>query len=409
MTNSQRPALRLAYFSPLPPIRSGIADYSHDLLPELGKLAQITLYADNPAQVNQALVGQFPVRPMADFPDDHWRYDLPLYQMGNSQHHAAMYSLALDYPGVVVLHDYGLHHFVAHSTAGQGNFPAYARELGYALGPAGLHQAWEIWRGHRLHPLYELPLNDRLIDRSLALIVHSQYAANLIGRRWPDRPLVAIPALMIDQPSHSLRQTLELPPQTVIFASIGMVTESKRIDLALKAFARLRNEGLQVHYLIVGEIHQEVDLPALIAKLGLEGAVTHTGYVAKLEQFVAWTTTADIVINLRQPTAGETSAAALRAMAAGRPLIVFDQGWYSEIPNGAAIKIAVGDEEALLAAMRQLAIQPGMRQQMGQYGQGHIAQYHRPAAVASRYIAFLNQYLDNLGQPPDIRQGAEHG
>jgi glycosyltransferase involved in cell wall biosynthesis len=409
MTNSQRPPLRLAYISPLPPARSGIADYSQELLPELGQLAHITLYADQPAQVSGPLPAQFTIKSTADFPADRWQYDLTLYQMGNSQHHAAIYQLALDYPGIVVLHDHSLHHFVADCTVGQGDFPAYAREMGYALGPAGVHQAREIRLGHRPHPLFELPLNDRLVDRSLGLIVHSQYVADLIARRRPDRPLATIPALMSGRSGYSLRHELKLPAETVILASIGLVTASKRLDLALRAFARLRAELPHVHYLIVGESHPEVGLQALIQGLGLQEAVSQTGYVVELDEFIDWTATADVIINLRQPTTGETSAAALRAMAAGRPLIVFDHGWYSELPDRAAIKIPAGDEEALLSAMRQLVDRPAKRRKMGQFGQTYIARHHHPAQVAARYVDFLEQYLAGLGTLQDLSRGAHRG
>jgi glycosyltransferase involved in cell wall biosynthesis len=108
---------------------------------------------------------------------------------------------------------------------------------------------------------------------------------------------------------------------------------------------------------------------------------------------VDWLHTADVVVNLRQPTVGETSAVALRAMAAGKPLIVFDHGWYSELPDGAAVKTPPGDETALLQAMMRLAGSAELRRDVGDAALAYVRDNCRPARVADAYIAFLNQLL----------------
>ena len=105
--------MRIAYFSPLPPARSGIADYTLDLLPHLTKQVQITLYHENPGEVAQPVQDEFELLPAGLVSRERRLYDLALYQMGNSIYHEDIYRTALRFPGVVVLHDYGLHHFIA--------------------------------------------------------------------------------------------------------------------------------------------------------------------------------------------------------------------------------------------------------------------------------------------------------
>ncbi|MCI0396450.1 MAG: glycosyltransferase [Chloroflexi bacterium] len=385
--------VRLAYFSPLPPARSGIADYSRELLSHLAKLASLTLFANYPEQVDAELQQQFSIQPTGAYPALRWQFDLALYQMGNSIHHDGMYPVALRYPGLVVLHDYSLHHFIAHRTAGQGNYTAYVRELGYALGPAGVNLAWDIYYGRAEHPLFELPLNNRLLDTSLGLAIHSRQVAETVHQQRPDLPLQIIPALMTVHQGIPRRQALGLPAEAVIFASVGLVTAAKQMELALRAFARLRQVVPQAHYLIVGEVHEEVDLPGLLAGLDLTGAIHVTGFVETVVEFIDWTATADVIVNLRYPTVGETSAAALRALAAGRPVIVFDHGWYSELPDKVAVKIPLLDEAALLAAMLSLAQQPERRQAMGQAATTYIQQQHDPGRVAEYYLAFIEEVL----------------
>jgi glycosyltransferase involved in cell wall biosynthesis len=390
--------LRLAYFSPLPPDHSGIADYSRALLPYLAERAHMTLYVPRPETVERPLQQTFDIRPLTNYPAERWQYDLALYQMGNSVYHEAMYPIALRYPGVTILHDWGLHHFIAHTTAGRGNYAAYVREMGYALGTAGVEQAWAVYDGRRSHALFDLPLNNRLLDRSLAVIVHSHYvqtrlSAEKNGTQAFDRPVRVIPALMERQPEAKRPPHLNLPADSLVFASAGLVTASKQPELVLRAFAQLRQELPQAHFLMIGEAHEEVDLPGLLSTLGLTDAVTCTGFVESLADFCGWLLAADVVVNVRYPTVGETSATALRALAAGRPVIVFDQGWYSELPDDVSIKVPPMDEAGLLAAMRQLARSPERRQAMGQAAVHYIQTHHDPAAVAGQYIAFLQELV----------------
>jgi glycosyltransferase involved in cell wall biosynthesis len=388
--------LRLAFFSPLPPSRSGIADYSRALLPYLAQESEVTLFAENPKVVGGELKSSFEIRPLSDYPDGRWEFDLALYQMGNSSHHEAIYETALRYPGVVVLHDHGLHHFISGRTAGRDNYPAYILEMGYELGLEGVKLAWDIRERRAEHPLFEVPLNKRLVERSLGLIVHSQIVADMLARQTTARPLRIIPALMEKRTGRPRREALKLSPETVIFASLGLVTAEKRLDLALAAFSQLRREIPNSHFLIVGDAHEKVDVPEMIGRLGLEEAVTHLGFVEDLESFVDWIATADIIINLRHPTVGESSATALRAMAAGKPVIVFDLGWYGELPEGAVVKVRPLDSEGLLAAMRQLAQRPELRKQMGETAAAHIEQRHDPANVAQQYLVFAGEVLAGL-------------
>lgn len=383
--------LRLAYFSPLPPAASGVADYSQELLPHLQERVQLTLFAEDSQEVASWRRAGFDVRRLADYEQARWDFDLALYHIGNSLHHQEIYHLALRHPGVAVLHDYGLYHFVAELTAGQGDWLAFTRELAYERGPSGMALAWQIAYGRAGHPTRTVPFNRRLIDRCLGLIVHSRYAASQIQGLQPARPLAIIPALIQARTGRSRRAELNLPESTVILASTGMVTAAKQIDLALRAFARLRQRLPTASYLVVGEMPDDSELPNLVRALGLQEAVHFTGHVPDLEDFVDWTATADIVVNLRYPTVGETSATALRAMAAGRPLIVFNHGWYRELPDQVCVKLAPLDEDALLGAMERLARDEERRQTIGQYAMDYVKNKHDPASVASQYVAFLQQ------------------
>lgn len=393
--------LRLAYFSPLPPARSGIADYSLELLPYLAQHAQIALYADDPQSVTPFLRDQFPVYPSASYASRRWQHDIALYQMGNSMHHDSMYRALLRYPGIVVLHDYGLHHFVAHRTISvQNNLAAFVREMGFARGQAGVLWARDIRDGLTSHPLAQVPLNERLLAASLGLIVHSQYVSDTVARQAPCLPTRVIPApIQAYASGRTRRSDLGLPPDAVVIASVGQITPAKRVDRALEAFARLR-QFPHVFYLLAGECTDGVDLPALIRGLDLKDRVKYIGFVDDLNDLCDWISAADIVVNLRNPTVGETSAIALRALAAGRPLIVFDHGWYSELPDDVCIAVPPDDVSALSAAMERLSADARLRSRMGEQAARYAAEIHSPSRAAQAYADFIQGVLDGLtGRP----------
>jgi glycosyltransferase involved in cell wall biosynthesis len=398
--------LKIAMFSPLPPAHTGIADYSAELLPYLNQVMQVAVFTDAAADVSAELAAQYPVYPTEIYPAHRREYDIALYQMGNSGYHETMYEMLLRYPGVVVLHDYGLHHFIAHHTIGRDRPWAYVRELGYALGPDGVRLGHAILRGEQPRPVFDISLNDRLLDVSLGVIVHSQYAQTRIATRGhaPARasglPVTVIPApIAPHSPVNPLRPLEGWPADALVFASLGGVTLAKGIVETLRAFKRLRANLPQARFLVVGEwTAADVDLPALVAEMDLQDDVRCTGFVDDLQTFVDWIGATDVVVNLRNPTVGETSATALRALAAGRPLIVSDHGWYAELPDGACLKARPGDEESLFAAMQRMALDPALRLQMGQFAAGYARDTHSPAHAAAAYAHFIGQLLPSRSE-----------
>lgn len=380
--------LRLAYFSPMPPSASGIADYSAELLPHLAQLADVTVFSDDTGA--NTLV---PVYPTADYPARRHAYDVPLYQMGNSAHHELMYEMMSRYPGIVVLHDFFLHHFIYYYTMKQGDWIGYERDMAYQRGRDGRRIAHAVHAGRAEAPLFDEPLNARLIDAAAGLIVHSRYAAQQAQARRPDLRPAVIPALIAMHPGRSRREQLDVADDAVIFGSFGQLTAEKVIDAALRAFRRVREHFPTSRYLLVGGAQPDVDLPRLLAELELEDAVIAIGHAAELAEFVDWIHTTDVVITLRQPTMGETSAVALRAMTAARPLVVYDHGWYAELPDEAALKVPPGDEDALFAAMARLAASADLRRALGASAAATIEAHHQPQQVARAYVAYIQTVL----------------
>ncbi len=396
-----RNRLRLAYFSPLPPARTGIADYSLVLLPALAALADVTLYAGASDAIDPAIAARWLLRPIEAYPAQRWGFDAALYHLGNSYYHESLYRTLCRYPGVVVLHDYSLHHLIAARTLIRGNVAGYQRELMYALGSArGWQLSKEIRLGQRELPLFELPLNERVIDLSLGLIAHSHYVADRVQQRRSDLPVRVIAHPMLTRHAAVKRRVPEWPDGALVFASAGQVTPSRQIDLVLRAFAEVRESCPQARYLIVGEwCHPDLSLERLLHDLHLQDVVHHTGFVENLAEFDDWIASADVVVNFRHPTVGETSGVVLRALAAGVPAIVSDNGWYGELPEACCVKVPPQDLAALTTAMRDLAIDAEKRRRLGERAAIYAQQTLDPGHVAAQYIDFINECVARWKTP----------
>ncbi len=246
--------LRLAYFSPMPPQQTGIADYSADLLPHLASLAEVTLFVDSSILHLATKPANAVVSNMEDYQSHRWNYDMAIYQIGNSLYHEAIYSAAVSAPGITVLHDYTLHHFVASMTAGRGDFPAYLREMSYEQGIQGASEAWEIKEGAPTR-LYEVPLTARLIDGSLGTITHSSYAKHLMEIRHPSSRITKIhqpiPLPPFRQKS-DLRFELGIPQDAFVVITCGADTPERRLDLVLSALDAYRETHTNVIWLKTG-------------------------------------------------------------------------------------------------------------------------------------------------------------
>ncbi|MBI4496783.1 MAG: glycosyltransferase family 4 protein [Chloroflexi bacterium] len=397
--------MKLAVFSPLNPQRSGISDYMEELLPHLARRAEVHLVIDDYQPATPAVRERFPIINYRDFPehDRRHQYDLVLYQMGNSPAHRYCYPFLSRYPGVTVLHDLVLHHLIAGMTLGQGDPGGYLREMAFAYGAEGESLARSVVRAEREPPFFAYPLSDRAVRASLGVIAHSAYVVNAVQWRCPEVPAVRVPMGIPLPPvrdAASLREQLGLPEDAFVVASFGEASPHKRLPEAVRAFAALHRNYPGARYVMVGNRVPALDLDALVASLGIAEAVRVTGYVTR-DEFDAYLQAADVCINLRYPTAGETSASALRCMAAGKPVLVSDVGANRELPEGVCLKVPVdaGEQEAIISALERLREDRAERRTLGERAWEYVATHHTLEGAAAGYLRFARQILSGTAVP----------
>lgn len=349
----ERPAL--VVFSPLPPTRSGIAAYTAELLPLLGRaMPTVVVVAREEQVVPQAGAEVISEREYRRRP---WLHALPhLHQLGNSLDHAHAYRAALRRPGIVVLHDVVLHHLVEALTLARGSPHAYEAVLAYNHGPAGRRLArlrraglFSSWQR------FLMPLHRQVLDVAQGVIVHSRYAAMRL-QAPPGLPVRVVPHHVSPQilaydgvTREAARARLGLPAEAPMLLALGHVTPAKQVTVALEALHRLRAEGCDAHLVIAGAAGPDSGVEEAIARLGLGARVRMPGWVTE-EAFFLHLRATDLMLALRFPAAGETSGSLARAMGMGTPAIAYDLGPPAEYPEAALARIPfAGDPAAALA------------------------------------------------------------
>jgi glycosyltransferase involved in cell wall biosynthesis len=363
--------VKIGYYSPLPPERSGIADYSALLLPALERHLEVEV-----------------VRPRRRLRRP--SYDVGLFHVGNNADaHGWIVEALRGRPGLVVLHEFVLHHLIAAMTLGRGDTGGYLDAMQREAGVVGRLLAHGVADG-LVEPLWErraadFPLAQEVLGHAAGLVVHSRYVEERARAAGFSRPIWRIPHPAWTPPAVEPYR-LE-PAGEPVVAALGNLNPSKRLPQLLDAFVGLRRERPKARLLIAGGV-AGVDLEGELAGRGLADAAVVLGHVDEHELW-ALLAAADIAVSLRSPTMGETSGIAVRALAAGKPLVVSDVGWFAELPEDAVVKVPAGEGEveALAAALLRLAADSGLRQRLGEAAARLARTEHALDRVAALYAA----------------------
>jgi glycosyltransferase involved in cell wall biosynthesis len=181
---------------------------------------------------------------------------------------------------------------------------------------------------------------------------------------------------------------------SVVIGCFGNLNPAKRLPQLLRAFAQVRRSHPEALLVLAGGIssRHELELHVTESGLRLDESVVHLGFV---EDDDIWPLLAacDVLVSLRFPTMGETSGSVIRTLAVGRPLVVSDVGWFSELPDSVAAKVPVDgrEVEALTAFLDALVSDPDLRRRMGRAAQELAIREHGIGRVVDLYVAALEE------------------
>jgi glycosyltransferase involved in cell wall biosynthesis/SAM-dependent methyltransferase len=376
--------MRVAFFSPMPPAKSGIADYSEALVEPLRRLVELEVFSG----------------PSPEF--DPARFDAALYQVGNNAYHAFVYETALTHPGIVVLHEANLHHLIADLTIRRGDWDAYLREAEYEGGAEALAYARRV-RALETGPDYEgVPMTRRLIERSRGIIVHSNAVRDHVLAAGYEGPVARIPhgAWVADADRWAWRERLGLEEGAPLVGIFGFLKPYKRIPESLRAFRRLLRLEPRARMILAGERHPDFPVDSLIDTLGLASSARVLGFTP-IGDFTGYMAACDIVLNLRYPTVGETSGSLLRALGLGRPVVVSDVGAFRDLPDDVCLKASVGrgEEDEIFEYLNLLVSRPSLGRALGARARAWVERECTWEKTARHYAAFLESAVEQAVPP----------
>jgi len=394
--------MKLAYFSPLPPQKTGISNYSEALVRRLQEHAQIDLWVSG---FRPVLNLSSPVKAINYHPNGAVlkrleAYDLVVYHMGNNVlYHDNIFEVLIRQPGLVVLHDYCLlDFFLGYYTRNLHNPEGFVELMAAEYGAAGRSAALGMLLpglGTRPDPL-DFPLNGPVLRNALGVVVHSRFVHGLTRKTHVDVPLRWI-NLGTETPDHKtinatdMRKKYRLPERKFLIGCFGFVVPSKRLDVLFRALAHSSiKERLLV--LVVGQ--DAIGVQDLAESCGAKSFVRHIDFVSTLD-FDALINVVDVCVNLRYPTMGETSGSLCRALALGKPAVVSNVGWYAELPDDCVIKTPVdlSEEAAVREAVEKLAGDAGLRRRMGEKARAYMQSTHSWKASARQYLGFMSDIV----------------
>jgi glycosyltransferase involved in cell wall biosynthesis len=429
---------RLAFMSPWPPQPSGIATCAGDLVPLLAATGHGV-----DVLVDEALV---PVTRGPDAPPEPgrirvlgahefvWRqarghYDLPIYQLGNSWAHGYAWPYLFRWPGLTVLHDGCLHHARAHALMSRNRHADYRSEFHYNTPGVPVDAAEAAISGFDGAYYYQWPMRRAVLDASRMVIVHSAGLADQLRTEHPGQPVRHVPlghgqarnAAELATSRARGRAAAGIPADALVFGVLGTVAAEKRIAPIIRAFAAARRWAPDARLLLAGTVHTLLPLDGLLDTFGVR-AVTHiTGRLddGGFDDAVA---ACDVGLNLRWPTARETSGPWLRMIAAGLPTVVIDSAhqtdlltldprtWRCHEPRrspepgledkAVAVAVDILDEDhSLRLALRRLASDAPFRAHLGATARRHWESHHTVAHMAAGYELAIAEALSLEAKP----------
>lgn len=364
--------MTVGFDAPLPPARTGVADYAAALLTALRCRATVEV---NPR-----------------------RADVWLYHLGNNHLHRDIYRRALARPGIVVLHDAVLQHLFLGSLDERG----YVDEFVYNYGDWHREFALELWRGRASsgskHRYFLYPMLRRIGEVSRAIIVHNPAAARMVREHARSAHVIEIPHLFIPPAPPAVaevlrfRQSLGLAPRQFVFGVFGYLRETKRIMNILRAFHEIHRLLPHTALLLAGEFVSKDLARAAEPLIGRPG-ILRLGHLSERDFWLA-ASAANACINLRYPAAGETSGISVRMMGLAKPVMVTDGEETSRYPETACLRIAPGvAEKASLSEHGSFAASlPQASREIGVRGACHVHAFHALENVAEKYWETLCAY-----------------
>lgn len=330
----------LAYVSPLPPLRTGIADYSLAMLPAMEKYYRVIIIVEQGEVVGGDLLN-VEIHSAAWLIENYKKVDYVLYHMGNSIAHEYMLELIELCSGVVVMHDFylsGLFYDKDYRSSDESYLPALYKAHGYSA------LLYEKEMG-RHASIKKYPINLNILIQAKGLIVHSKHARDYLNNTYKQTALsykvyqthLAVNNIEPAYTHEEAREHLGLPDDIAVVCSFGLVDQTKDSLKLAEFWCKTELPDNPVLILVGG--YPDSEYGKQIQALADNNVhLKLTGYVND-EDYQRYLASADIAVQLRRFSRGESSKTVLDCISHGLPVILNAHGAMAEIDADVVVQI----------------------------------------------------------------------
>lgn len=392
---------KIAIVTPWPKQKTGIAEYVYKLVPFLSEFYDIDVFVDNKKKNDYINNDYGKLLDIEDLDYLYKQYKEIIYQIGNnSDFHKKIYEYAKKYKGIAEIHDYTLHPFFYYTYYLKNNFNEYKDALMIGYGEQGLRHYENIRKNIEMPNDLEFPMSHTICNISKATIFHNHWSKNQINM---DNTYV-VPLACFDKTeiTENQRRTIynsliskhDIKSNEIIVGCFGFVNANKRPDKVIEAIIGLLRKKYNVKLIFFGKLNDE-KIKDIIKLNKMQDKIFITGYIDK-DEYEIGIDLCDIIINLRYPSMGESSATLCEAFKYGKPVLVSNINQYREFPDEVCWKVDVGDYEVpLLESMLEYLIKSEeVRNALGTNAMAYADNVLNPMKIAMQYYDIISKVTE---------------
>lgn len=406
--------MKIAWFTPFSK-KSAIGKYSQSIIHELVKYCDVDLFICEKGELLDTHVKVYFYNVNQDLSKIlNNNYELIIYNIGdNLEFHKYIYEVSKKNKGIVILHDYVMHHFFAgYYLIDKKDVDAYIRKMKFWYGEFGESLARRSVQGQNL-PIWETdevvkyPLFEEAIAGSLGVITHSNFLRKYVEANFcgPVSTIYfpSVANLETIQNEGISRENLGITGSQTLLLTVGHVNPNKRIDTTIKVLGKNQDVLPDFVYVVIGSCDHRPcydELQKLVHDYKLQDKVLFLQFQPE-EVLKAYLEQADIFINLRYPAMEGASWSLVEQMHFGKPILVTDTGFYSEIPDECLIKIPINNEEEKIeSSLTELFVNQSKKQELGQNARAF-------ASTAFTIQNYIKNFIEFVGQVKTYRPQLE--
>lgn len=395
--------MKIAWFTPFSQ-KSAIAKYSRSVTQELAEYCDVDLWIVEDEQVLLTDLNLVRYLPGSDLSSRLRDYDHVVYNMGNYlPYHKDIYEVSMATKGIVILHDFVMHHFfTGFYFLYRNDADAYVRDMEVLYGQEGKMKAIRSLKGTG-KPIWEsdevmsYPFFERVIEGALGVIVHSKFHGRAVRQKYMGpvgvlyHPFYSRDGITVSKGTQ--KPLLGVQGDKVLLITVGHVNPNKKIDRIIQALGRNKEIAEKVTYVIIGSFeHRDYFsyLKSLVEQYSLMGSVKFMGYQPD-DILYSYMSAADGFMNLRFPALEGASWSLVEELHFGKPIVVSDTGWYRELPDQCVLKIRPKHEEDdILQVLRKFAYKDLGIAKVGINGQKFAVNTFTASKYCDGFLKFLD-------------------